>query len=273
MKTRIALLVLMSATVLAVASCDDDGVSPESFSLKVVVRDAAGVPVPGLAMSLAANIPFYGEKASPSKAAVAVPYTAARTCYLRIAVEDIEGNEVRELASDEVPAGQHRLVWNGTDSGDVRQTSGYYVVHSVAKELGTGAVLHEQRMPMYMAILATSRGGVGVTDDAGVIVLNDKRLFPYLYQVEDIPAVDETGQRMGTISFGASMRFHLADHVNGGSMKFFRDVEGPGTLNLVWDPAVGLAEEAAPVRRTGAKRNEPLPRSFELGQPYPVPFN
>lgn len=273
MKTRIALLILLSATILAVASCDDDGVSPDTFSLRVVVRDAAGSPVSGLSMSLAADIPYYQDKRAAAKAAVVIPYTAATSCDLRMVVEDIEGNEVQELASYEIPAGWHQMRWFGSDSDDVRQASGLYFVHAVATELGTGAVLHDQRIAMYMAILDPSRVSVGVTDDSGVIRLTDKRLFPQLYQAEDIPAVDESGQRFGTISFGASMRFQLADLVNGGTMKYFEDVDGSGTLNLVWNPVVGSADvEEREVVVPGSK-NEPPPPLFELRQPYPVPFN
>jgi len=96
----------------------------------------------------------------------------------------------------------------------------------------------------------------------------------FKYDQEDIPAVDETGETIGTIRFTGEMRFHLVDQSNGGSIRYDRDINGSTELEFVWDPA-GKANEPEVVTPILTRTKDvPGPDDINsLGQPYPNPFN
>jgi len=266
---------LLLAAMLILASCDnDDGVTPVPFALTIEVVDTDGAPVPGLDLSLAANIPYYQDDKSPSsRARVIIPFTAAVSCSLRVLIEDVTGVEIRELVNSSISAGQHRMEWDGHVAQDVQLPSGVYTVHSVAMSPGTAEILHEARVSMYMAIIDPARVCVGTTDADGLIELTDKRLFPHLYDTPDIPATDETGTQIGLIQFSDSMRFGFADLVGGGLMRFYEDVTGSGTLQFVWTGNKTPSARMAMSEPFGEVERASTDVEFELGRPFPCPFN
>ncbi len=272
---RTGVITLLLAALLFITACDnDDGVSPITFSLTIEVVDGDGVPVPGLDMSLAANIPYYQDNAAaPSKAAVIIPFSAAEACSLHIFIEDVTGSNIRILGSHAISAGQHRLMWNGNDDAGIHLASGVYTAHYVALHPVTNDTLYDGRVSMYMGLIDTARLDLGPTDVNGRIVLTDKRLFPHLYDVPVIKATNELAEEIGTINLTNSMRFGFHDPINGGSMRFYEDVTGPGTLQFVWTGKMDSDESVATVTPLFDDKI-PIPIIvFDLGLPFPCPFN
>jgi hypothetical protein len=263
-------------TALAIcAACSDDGVSPGHFRVTIEVTDPQGDPVAGLELAVVPDTPFYQDgKAAGARAAVTIPFSVAQASDIRLAVEDIEGTEVCLLDETTVPAGLHQRTWIGRDEGGVHQPSGVYAVTLLVRPEGSDVVVLDDRRYMLMALIDPGHLSVGTTDAAGRIVLDDRRLFPHLFDPPDIPATDETGQQVGTIEITSLVRFYLLDPAGGGRMRFDRTVDGSATFDFVWDVEKSAAGE--PARRTGGSpvpAQEPPPLENELGMPFPCPFN
>jgi hypothetical protein len=151
--------------------------------------------------------------------------------------------------------------------------SGVYTVRLVVRDPDTDAILLEDAKVILMAILDAGRCSVGTTDRNGRIVLTDRKLFPYLFGIEDILAVDESGDPRGWIEITPTMRFQLFDLANGGSHRFYRDVNGSATYAVTWDPPVKGTTAATETMAAVTSDAAPALQGIELGQPYPVPFN
>lgn len=257
--TRYPLILLILAALATLSSCggEDDIVDPPgpTFAVTVEVADAAGAPVPGLAMSLAPDGPWYGEKAHgvalpaaaierlrlphpcPFNPAVTLDFELDGARDVTLTVEDVATGTVKLLVDEPLIAGAHSVAWNGLDDDGERVPSGIYRARLELRDQDTGDVVLDQSQTMLLAILDPDRYSVGTTDADGRIVLEDIRLFPYLFDVPDFPAVDETGEQIGTISLTAAMRFYLRDPATGDLMQFHADVNGSETLQFTWDPA------------------------------------
>ncbi len=268
-----ALLLLLP---LAITGCDDGGGNPHLFSLTLEVVDGDGAPLEGLQVSLVSDLPYYyDEKINGPKPAVSIPFTAALPCSVHLMIEDVYGEPVRLLlAQGSIPAGQYTVQWNGLDGVGAQQASGVYKTHLRCFDDETGELLFDDSADMYMAIIDPARMSVGVTDTEGRLEITDKRLFPHLCDAPDITARDETAEAIGTISFTDAMRIGLHDPVQGAYGVFYRDVAGPGTLELVWNPGKVDAGSDAPIlRATRSEPEDPPPPVFSVGPPYPIPFN
>ena len=272
---KIALgLIVLCGLFLAGTGCSDEDsvVTPPDFQVTIRVTDPQGFPVQGLDMALVPDTPFYqdGGKSPDFRPAVAIPFDVEFESNIRLTIEDIEGTEVRLLWEDPVPAGAHQVVWNGLDDAEQQMASGVYSVHLVVLDPATDEVILDDRAEMLMAIMDAMRMSVGTTNAEGRIVLRDKRLFPFLYDPADIPAVTENAELMGMIRLTALMRFLLVDLTNGGGMRFDREITGPTSLDLVWDVSQAIPHFPAGKTDFPAKVSREITR---LGQPYPCPFN
>lgn len=269
MKRSVTLFV--GVLVLCCAGCGDDGVSPSSFSLEVEVVDADGAPVPGLLMSVVADLPYYQDGlAVASKAAATIPLSLAQTARADLEILDAEGSLVRHLFNDVMSAGRQYLIWDGKDDEGRPLQSGAYLVHLKAHAVDGDSLLFEAWAGMYMALLDFDLENMGVTDVVGRILLTDKRLFPSLLGVEDMQATDENGVIIGQMTFDGSMRFTFADTARGVSIRYHRVIDGPGTVHFVWDPRTANTSETVAATLVG---EDPPPGYFSLGPVFPNPFN
>lgn len=271
---RLACLLLI-LPFLMVPACSDDPAAPtDDIRVTVRVRDAAGDPVAGLYLTLLSDNEFLQDDFPDKrggKASVTIPFTLARYAHIDVTVEDIEGGLITTLADSMASAGVHQVVWNGRDDAGVYQPSGRYTVRLVVKdELGT--MLHEQTRDM---LLATFSASVGVTDDGGRLVLTDRRLFPHLYDRPALDAVDEMGEFMGSFTLSEDMIFRLTDDPQTATQTRRVQVVGDGaSVDMVWDPQVRTSAAAdATVRAPVVQGADVPPIGFNLGQPFPNPFN
>jgi len=238
--TRVALLLILPALL---ASCSDDGVSPQGFRVVVEVTDTLGTPVAGLDLAVAPDTPYYQDgKATSPKPVVTIPFTIAQSSRVRLAISDIEDREVRLLDERILDPGPYDWQWNGYDDAQQPLDSGVYHVNLRVEDPDTGALIHAQSRPVLMALTDPAHRSVGTTDAEGRIVLDDRRLFPHLFAPPEIPAVSCTGESLGTIRFTSLMRFYLADLVGGGEMRFDREVDGSTRLAFVWNVRTSQAD-------------------------------
>jgi hypothetical protein len=86
--------------------------------VRLTAVEAAG-PEPD-ALHLGQNYP------NPFNAATTIEFNLEQTGPTRLAVYNILGQLVRDLANGELDAGLHRLVWNGLDKEDREMSSGVY---------------------------------------------------------------------------------------------------------------------------------------------------
>jgi hypothetical protein len=87
-----------------------------------------GDPAPDLGLALGGPNPFAD--------GCEIGFSLAVEGTARLAVYDVTGRRVRELAGGTLPAGPHRARWNGRDTAGQRLESGIYLVRL---ETATGA--------------------------------------------------------------------------------------------------------------------------------------
>jgi hypothetical protein len=260
--------------ILIFSACGDDSVAPpeeEFFTVQVTLRDAAGDPMPGVLMGLASDNPYLQDRKG-DKAATRIEALIPRSCWVQLAILDINRDIVRLLVNGEWPAGQYTLNWNGTDDEGVLQDSGRYSAAMRAFDLETDELLFDGSVDMLMCILDPVRKHVGVTDEEGRIELYYDKRFPHRYDREPMTAYDENGEAIGPLEPTSTMVFTFADTIHGGGRTFRREVTGPMGLDFVWEesPAV-VASPGEPI--AVAPPNPAAESAFRLGPVYPNPFN
>lgn len=255
-RLAIVLAVVLIASAFFMAACgDDDPGAPASTTVTVVVTDPGGNPVPGLDLDTAPDSQFYGQPvARPVAAAfpvtglsqpfpnpfypsVRLDVSMARAGDARLAIEDLDGTELRVLIEGPRDAGGYALVWDGRDGTGAEVPGTVYYAHFVAHDATGDSVVADQRQTLLLARLGSGEFSVGTTDANGRIVLEDSRLFPYLYDVAAFGAYDEAANSIGTIVLTPAVRFYFTDPGTGQRMHWSRDVTGTTTLRFVWDPA------------------------------------
>lgn len=247
-------LILTAFLALALSGCsDDDPAGPEEFQVSITVRDTLGDPVAGLELTMAPDSPLYmdgkmrdvpgdslgytlsGPVPNPFNPTTTFRFAAATACWVELVIEDVARGTVRNLIAQDIPAGQHAVVWNGLDDAEQKAPSGVYYASLVMSEEEGGEVLFEGSVPMLFAHWGEGSPTLAVTDADGQFVLTDRRLFPYLYDVEPILAVDEVGNGIGIIVLTPTMRFYLTDPVQDRMLRFDGDVSGRESFTFTWE--------------------------------------
>lgn len=276
MRRRIFAIALLAAALGLLSACNDSTKPDDDFKVTVRVVDTAGDPIEGASLMLVMDSGFYQDVKRADKAATGIRFTVPIASPVLLNIEDAAGGWVKTLVADTLPAGQHQVLWNGTDDAGTHQYSGLYWVRLRA---GTDPEHpdFDERQPMYMALIDYDQATLGTTNAKGEMVLRDKRLFPALYGDVDMHALDENGDDMGPFPLTAATRFYV--WVPGeGSNVYVRDVLRSGQVfELVWDgapvAAAGQASAPPPARAATKSSDIPVPTTFELEAPYPNPFN
>lgn len=256
MDVRIAhfYLILTALLALTLGGCsDDDPAGPEEFQVSITVRDTLGDPVEGLELTMAPDSPLYmdgkvrdvdpvpveyslsGPIPNPFNPTTTIRFAAAQACWVELVIEDVAHGPVRNLIAQDIPAGSHAVVWNGLDDAEQKAPSGVYYASLVMSEEEGGEVLFEGSVPMLFAHWGEGSPTIATTDADGQLVLTDRRLFPYLYDVEPILAVDEVGNGIGIIVLTPTMRFYLTDPVQERMLRFDGDVTGRESFTFTWE--------------------------------------
>jgi hypothetical protein len=89
--------------------------------------DPAGPTLP-TAFAAYANAP------NPFNPQTTITYDLPRATHVTLRVLDIAGRLVRTLVDDNLPAAQHRAIWDGTDDSGRRQSSGLYYYQLVTDD-------------------------------------------------------------------------------------------------------------------------------------------
>lgn len=265
----------------------------EPFEVTIRLVDEQGQPVAGQALGLGNKLPFPtpGPHAARSRAQVAIPFRVPVEAQVRISVEDILGQEVRLLVDGYLAAGQHLVVWNGRDTEGRHLPHGRYTVRLQGQEDPGREISYEETVDIYMWAFAPSQYTVGVTDEDGCLVLTDLRLFPHLFERDPMVRTDEDAQQLGLFQLNHTMilqpdgpwpwsEFKVAHGLNEWTFVLPSDgaPRGEGILRTVQrDQAVHCDQmgktSGCKVLDAGAGRTDPIPIEWQLGAPYPNPFN
>ena len=274
---RFPFSILLAA--LLVAGCGgNDPVVPvdTSFGVTVTVVDGDGAPVEGLNVNIVNDVFVDADKIDdPGDAFVSLPIQVLQQATVRVLVRDIEGATLRTIVSATMPAGRHIVQWDGRDNDGAAQPAGRYTLSVIAFP-GVGSnPLFSDSVDVYLRRTGASFT-LGVTDAQGVFRTTDTRVLPSLVILPAMIATDATGQRNG-----------ILDLLPTATITVWRDGEhpvsaaiavdyGPNAVTLVYAPA-GLkagttqaSHRTTRLARPAAKADTPR---WELGDPYPNPFN
>ncbi len=76
----------------------------------------------------------YANAPNPFNPQTTITYDLPRASHVTLRVLDIAGRLVRTLVDDDLPAAQHRAIWDGADDSGRRQPSGVYTYQMVADD-------------------------------------------------------------------------------------------------------------------------------------------
>jgi len=267
MRTRLLALLILLA-LLTAAACNDDGTTPQNeFQVIVEVVDFDGYPVPDLDLSLLNDHPWLQKAAGPDKAVTAIQFSVPREGHAEVTILNVEGSLVRTMVSDDLVAGEHRVMWNGADDEGSPLFSGRYTVRYTFQGAGDD---DPTELSQDVLMAAWEGAPVGTTDANGRIFIKDRYHFPHLYDLEDMMGLDENGEFMGAIELSPTMLFQFYSRDEQRWQAFRHDVRGPGRIQITWaPPRARLESPAAPPRLTGVA---PPPIEMRL-RVYPNPFN
>ena len=97
-----------------------------AFSFPYVSNDESEVP--GLVTKLAQNYP------NPFNPTTTISFDLAKAGKVKLNVYNIKGQLVRSLVNEDLYAGSHKVIWNGTDSRNRRVASGIYYYRLETKD-------------------------------------------------------------------------------------------------------------------------------------------
>jgi hypothetical protein len=279
------LFILLS---LALISCGDKATGPvsETFSLEVQVRESSGAPVEGLTVAtwnLSGSLhQLLQDYLSKRAGATAVDLTLPQASVCWLSSYDLEGHLVQSvLAGDTLFGGEYRLVLgpNGQATAGV-EVNRYELI---AKNVESGEELFRDAKYMTMAEIDHTQLETGTTDSNGRYVTQDRTIVPGLYDLPEMPALDGTGQPIGTFTLDDSLTIRIYDDQDQ-MMELRRAVtDARNAIQVIWDPqpASSLGVLDSPPRPNGtrsqnsalARQKSAVPQAFELSQNYPNPFN
>jgi len=76
----------------------------------------------------------YANYPNPFNPSTTIQFDLPRETHVNLRIYDISGQLVRELVDNNLPAAQHRVVWNGTDGNGRLQASGVYYYRLVTEQ-------------------------------------------------------------------------------------------------------------------------------------------
>lgn len=102
-----------------------DGFAPISWAIYDFARSyqTTSVPYPALLPPAIVLNPVYPNPFNPS---TTISFSVAARSHVRVTVIDATGQRIAELVDDVLPAGDHRLIWDGRGNGGARVARGVY---------------------------------------------------------------------------------------------------------------------------------------------------
>jgi hypothetical protein len=97
----------------------------DNLEIQVGAQSAVGDPAVALQPALHQNVP------NPMRSRTAIRYVLPKPGAATLAVFDVNGRLVRELASGVQAAGEHAIEWDGRDVNGVETASGVYFYNLV----------------------------------------------------------------------------------------------------------------------------------------------
>lgn len=287
---RCLVLFLLTLGVFGQIACDDDdGTRPgsDAFDLEVTVLGPDDQPVEGLEVRLHVPIPGFDpfKSALAKRASTTLRLTAPKEARHTIEIYDLEGELVRILYDGLRPAGQHSFVFDGHDDKG-NELLGTHVLdfRFTARDAATDSVLFEAQHwgTLHTGIDIARTHLLGVTDARGKVRVDDRSLFPGLYELPDMEYLDESGQVSGTFGFDmeADLILHVPGSVNYTSTTHTLE-DGPNDIALSFTPPApaegstgGETASADPRGAVAASKDAPgVPLEWQFYPNYPNPFN
>jgi hypothetical protein len=172
-----------------------------------------------------------------SRAQTTICFELAESCFVTLAIENIEEEHVRELISDSLVAGSHAVQWNGEDDFLQSVPSGTYFCRMRAES--QGIEIYNDRIMMYL-LSFDSINRHGVTDLDGNFICTSYLPFPSFYDLDSLICTDgETGAIVDTIAFPDSIEIYISDPDNPNlyqTVRILPDKYAQQDINIEWQP-------------------------------------
>jgi Tol biopolymer transport system component len=114
---------------------NDRSATESLVTVTATVKDVSGVSetVPG-------RTAFIGAVPNPFNPKTRITFSLARSGPVQLDVHDVRGRRIRRLTTGDLSAGEHTVVWDGTDDSGRGQAAGVYFVRLQAQG---GALTHK----------------------------------------------------------------------------------------------------------------------------------
>ncbi len=253
MARLVVVAALVASLGLTVWGCgDDDTVQTEDFQVTISVRDTLGHPVEGLELTLIPDTPVLPEIQNkdvdpipvrdelnpcwpnPFNPMTMIRFEVSTPTFVVLNILDVEKDIVMTMVADQLVAGLHQVIWDSQNILDEVQPGGVYYAQITYYPYEGGEARYTAEVPMLLANWGMNGPAVGVTDAQGKVVLKDRTLFPFLFDVEPFEATDENGEVFGMINCTAKTRFFLTDPDRVRTLRYDRDVSSGDEYHFIW---------------------------------------
>lgn len=281
MVTRVCQLLLLLCFILLPTGCYESG-EDRPFYLQLRVVDVDGRPMRDLELSAHVPLDYPGAAKRPEsskRAATRIQMTVPVAAYGTIDLFHIDGDLMRHLHAAEFPAGQHELVFDGLDEQGTRLYGTIpFRVRAKFYESEGGPLLWEGQSlcVLYTGVDEQQRLPLGTTDGRGMILVTERRHFPFLFNLSSLRAVDLDGLDVGAIEILDEVEFTAREASSGQSVRKITSLrDGPNRVDMIWNPApvAESSESAAHLLSPRAKDVEgggpPVEFSVEVCRPNP----
>ncbi len=271
-------------------SCKSDStepkvVVPESFSLRMTVRNTVSAPVAGLRISASNDLSVFQKPAqigaplstTRHQAVSTIRFNAPIRALVRLSVFDMDDQLVTVLfQSDSIPPGLYAADF----SIQVRTPTRVYKCVMISRNMTTGSVLFHDSVYAVLSQPDAEVCVLGVTSATGSFETTDTLLFPNLLNLPPLISTSSAGPTpLGTFAILDSVTFTLTDTIASRSQTFRRSIKSAtNDFSLMWNPSIlsdsgRTADNSAGSSSIRIHRISGNASDWSLEQNFPNPFN
>ena len=266
--------------VLLLSACSEEIVTEPDTSFRVTIEvvDGTGAPLPGMNVNVVNDvvvIPLVATSQKTSRANLTIPFTQPEEAMVRVFIEDVLGERVATLLTEIQSSGQYQVSWDGRSDDGLAMPAGLYSVRLVALLVDDNTILANERRDVFLLYMGDEYIS-GVTESDGSLTLVAESLFPGLMLLESLTATDDTGTVTGELQVLAGVTVYVWSASGGSIVQQSQELlTGPNTIQVVYDPLLAVANSSpvTPAIASVAKTGDKDEGVWELGNPYPNPFN
>ncbi len=233
---------LACSALLLFISCNDNSADPiidDPFLVSIKVVDSSGNPVPDLNISIWNKLPFMNQAdkhriINQITASSSINFRVSEESFISISLYDLNNKFINYIAAGNYQQGVYEisLILN-----EIIGTAVYKCVMNASTDSTGNDILFRDSIYITLWQPDPKYSLVGSTNQQGELSIDNKMLFPHLYDPPQIPRTSEASPEiLGYINISDSVTIALSDSTYMSSIEYHHlIIDGENKFTLVWD--------------------------------------